>query len=394
MREISVASVDAYQLQDRLLGIRIPSGSPLAGQSLGDSRMGLTFGLVALAIQRSDDLLLLPSVETELQAGDRVIVQGNPNDLEVIRGLQEMNIDRQPDVNIANLTAGPMTLVEVALSPYAIEVDQSLRDMRFRERYGLNVLAIWHRGRAYFSNLGGWHLELGDAMLLYGPRINVERLRSDENFLVLEADGQTDPRRNKAPIAVILMVAVVLVAILGWLPLAIAAIIGATLMVLTGCLTMDDAYRYIEWKAVFLIAGMLPLGIALETTGAAAFLAQTMLDAIGGYGPVAVLAGLFILTALLAQFMPNPVVAVLIAPIALNAANAFGITPYAFVMAVALAASASFLTPIAHPANVLVMGPGGYRFADYIRAGLPVLLLLLVLSVILLPIFWPFTPVG
>ena len=173
-----------------------------------------------------------------------------------------------------------------------------------------------------------------------------------------------------------------------------AAIIGATSMVLTGCLTMDDAYHYIEWKAVFLIAGMLPLGIALETTGAAAFLAQTMLDAIGGYGPLAVLAGLFALTALLAQFMPNPVVAVLIAPIAFNAAAAFGITPYAFVMAVALAASASFLTPIAHPANILVMGPGGYRFIDYVKAGLPVLLLLWVAAVIILPIFWPFEPVG
>lgn len=394
VREIGSAASSAYLLQERLLGIHIPPGSPLAGQSLVESRLGLTFGLVVLAIERSGAMLMLPSIETELQTEDRVIVQGNPADLEVIRGMQEIVIERQPNIDIANLTAGDLTLVEVTLSPYATQADQSLRDLRFRDKYGMNVLAIWHRGHAHFSNLGDWRLELGDAMLLYGPRTNVERLRIDPNFLVLESDGEIGLNHRKAPIAAIIMVAVVLVVMLGWLPLAIAAIIGATLMVLTGCLTMDDAYVYIEWKAVFLIAGMLPLGIALETTGAAAFLAQTMLDAIGGYGPLAVLAGLFALTAVLAQFMPNPVIAVLIAPIALNAAGAYGITPYAFVMAVALAASASFLTPIAHPANILVMGPGGYRFSDYVKAGLPILLLLWIAAVVLIPIFWPFIPVG
>jgi len=394
VREVSATVVDDYYLQERLLEIRIPEGAPLAGLSLVESRLGLTFGLVALAIERSGESLLLPSVETELQVGDSVIVQGNPADLEVIRGLQKLEIERQPNIDIADLTVGPMTLVEVTLSPFAPQADRSLRDLRFREKYGLNVLAIWRKGQANFSNLGSWRLQLGDAMLLYGPRDNIKRLRSDPNFLVLEGDGEENVRRDKAPIAVILMVAVVLVTILGWLTLPIAAIIGATLMVLTGCLTMDEAYHYIEWKAVFLIAGMLPLGIALETTGAAAFLAQTMLDAIGGYGPTVVLAGLFALTALLAQFMPNPVIAVLIAPIALNAAAGFGITPYAFVMAVALAASASFLTPIAHPANILVMGPGGYRFSDYVKAGLPLLLLLMAITVVILPIIWPFTPIG
>jgi di/tricarboxylate transporter len=312
----------------------------------------------------------------------------------VIRGLQALSIEHQPDIDLADLTAGPMTLVEVTLSPYASEFNQSLSDLRFREKFGMNVLAIWHRGRAYFSDLGRWRLQLGDAMLLYGSQDSVRHLHSDPNILVLEEDSDEDVRRAKAPIAVILMIAVVMVTILGWLTLPIAAIIGATLMVLMGCLTMDEAYRYIEWKAVFLIAGMLPLGIALEETGAAAFLAETMLEAIGGYGPFVVLAGIFALTALLAQFMPNPVVAVLLGPIALNTAAGFGISPYAFVMAVALAASASFLTPIAHPANILVMGPGGYRFTDYIKAGLPMLFLLLITAVVVLPILWPFTPTG
>ena len=193
VREVDVTVVDDYHMHERLLEILIPEYSPLAGQSLTESRMGLTFGLMALAIERPNGTLLLPSVETELRAGDRVIVQGNPADLEVIRGLQELVIERQPDIDITNLTTGPLTLVEVTLSPYAIQADQSLRELRFRERYGMNVLAIWHRGRAYFSDLGDWRLALGDAMLLYGPRSNVDRLRSDPSFLVLESDGEVSP---------------------------------------------------------------------------------------------------------------------------------------------------------------------------------------------------------
>jgi di/tricarboxylate transporter len=161
-------------------------------------------------------------------------------------------------------------------------------------------------------------------------------------------------------------------------------------MVLTGCLTMGEAYRSIEWKAVFLIAGMLPLGIAMEQTGAASFLAERMVGLVGPLGPHAVLAGLFILAAVASQVMPNPAVAVLLAPIALNTANDLGISPYPLMMAVAVSASAAFLSPVGHSANVLVMGPGGYRFADYTKVGIPLTLVTLAVVLLVVPIFWPF----
>jgi di/tricarboxylate transporter len=161
-------------------------------------------------------------------------------------------------------------------------------------------------------------------------------------------------------------------------------------MVVTRCLDMEEAYRFIEWKAVFLIAGMLPLGIAMDATGTAAFLAEGMMSAIGGLGPYAVMAGLFTLSMLATLFMPNPVVAVLMAPIALNAAATLGVSPYPLMMGIAFGASASFLSPVGHPANVLVMGPGGYRFTDYIKVGLPLVLVLLVVVVTAVPLFWPF----
>ena len=178
--------------------------------------------------------------------------------------------------------------------------------------------------------------------------------------------------------------------LLGWLPIAIAAIIGGTLMVLSGCLTMEEAYRYIEWPAVFLIAAMLPLGIALQTSGAATFLTDSMIDLIGDAGPLAVLAGLFVLSVLASQVMPNAAVVVLMAPIAIASAADMNVSPYTFMMGIAISASASFMSPISHPANILVMGPGGYRFSDFIKIGLPLTVIVLVIVLILLPKVWPF----
>ena len=188
------------------------------------------------------------------------------------------------------------------------------------------------------------------------------------------------------------MASVVLLVILGWLPIYISAVAGATVMVLTGCLTMDEAYRSIEWRAVFLIAGMLPLGVAIQDSGTALFMAEAVLSPISGLGPLAVNAGLFVITALAAQVMPTPAVAVLMAPIAFNTAAGLGMSPQALLMTVAVSASASFMSPVAHPANMLVMGPGGYRFTDYIKVGLPLTLVVLVVVLLVLPIFWPLFP--
>jgi di/tricarboxylate transporter len=215
-------------------------------------------------------------------------------------------------------------------------------------------------------------------------------LGSEPDFLVLSEKAQVPPRRNKTLISVLIMAAVLLPVILGWLEIYIAAVAGVVLMILTGCLTIDEAHRSIQWKAIFLIAGMLPLGIALQKTGAASFLAQEMVNLVGAWGPLAVMAGLFILAALASQVMPNPAVAVLLAPIALNTASDLGISPFPLLMAVAVSASAAFLSPVGHSANIMVMGPGGYRFSDYIKVGFPLTLVVLVVVVIVMPIFWPF----
>jgi di/tricarboxylate transporter len=266
---------------------------------------------------------------------------------------------------------------------------KTLRAIDFRERYGLSVLAIWHGGRAYRYNLRDMPLRFGDALLIFGAREKLRLLAQDPEFLVLTEDVQPAPRLQKAPFAALLMLGVVVSVGIGVLPIAIAAVTGAALMVLSGCLTMNEAYRAIQWKAIFLIAGMLPLGVAMQTSGTAEFLAAGVQRLTEGYGVMVQLVGLFLLTGLAAQIVPNPVVVVLMAPIAISTAQSQGFSPYALMMVIAVAASSSFLSPVGHPANVLIMGPGGYRFKDYVKVGLPLLLLIMLVALLVLPVFWP-----
>lgn len=389
-REAESPDLWAYNLQSSLLSVRIPAGSLLTDRSLGESRMANTYGLSVLQIERAGETILLPGPETILAVDDELVVSGEPRDLEIVRGLQGLAIDPNPQIDLSILESESVSLTEVMLSPYTTLVDKTLRDLRFREKYGLSVLALWRSGRPYRTGLANMPIRQGDALLVYGPRDRLRQLGREPDFLVLKGEAQPEPRREKALPAGLIMLGVVLATIIGWLPIAVAAIIGATLMVVFGCLTMDEAYRYIEWKAVFLIAAMLPLGVAMEETGAAEYLAGGMMSLLGTAGPLVIMAGLFLLTLAATQFMPNPVVVVLLAPITLTAAETAGASPYPFMMALAFAASSSFISPVGHASNVLVMGPGGYRFGDYVRSGIPLALVLLVLTLLIVPLFWPF----
>lgn len=382
-------AADVIQLHERLLLVYIPPDSNLAGRTLTDSQLGADFGLTVVRIVRGEETLVLPGADEVVMAGDILLVQGAEEDLAALRGLEELEFD-EASTTMEELETDGVGLAEAVLSPHTTLVGKSLGDLRFRDRYDLNVLAIWRGGTAYRHDLRDMQLRFGDALLLYGSRDKFKLLGSDPDFVVLTTEAQVPPRTKKAPIAVAIMAAVLLTVLFGWLPIAIAAVIGGTLMVLSGSLTMDEAYRYIEWPAVFLIAAMLPLGIALQNSGAAQLLANGMVSIVGDMGPLVVLAGLFLLSVLASQVMPNPAVVVLMAPIAIVTANDLDVSPRAFMMGIAIAASASFLSPVSHPANVLVMGPGGYRFADYIKVGLPLTLLVFAVVLLLLPLVWPF----
>jgi di/tricarboxylate transporter len=386
----SLEATDRYHLEERLVAMRVPKNSILVEKSLVESRLGDAFGLGVMGIVRDGTTLLMPGAEERLAAGDLLLIKTRPEDIQTLAGLQNLEIDRQAPPDLTELESEHVGLGEIVLSPRTTLAGKTLRQTHFRDKYGLSVLAIWREGRAYRSDLRDMALRFGDALLVYGPHERLRMLGQEPDFLVLTEAAQEAPRLNKAPFALLIMVAVLTPVILDWLPIAIAAVAGVVLMILTRCLTMEEAYQAIEWKAVFLIAGMLPLGIAMEQTGAARFLAEGVVGLVGELGPTAVMAGLFILAALASQIMPNPAVAVLLAPIALNTASDLGVSPYPLVMAVAVSASAAFLSPVGHSANILVMGPGGYRFADYTKVGIPLTLVVLAVVLLVLPIFWPF----
>lgn len=381
-----------YRLNERLLEMRVPGGSGLVGKTLEESRLGDALGMRVLSIHRKGGTLLLPEPGETLLGEDLLIVQGRLEDLSVLKGLEELEIEQKTLPDMKELESETVGILEAVLSPHTTLAGKTLRELHFREKYGLSVLAIWREGRAYRSDLRDMVLRFGDALLLFGLRGKLQLLGREPDFIVLTEAAQEIPHMEKAKISMLIMACVLLPVMLGWVPIYIAAVVGAAFTVLTRCLTMEEAYRAIEWKAIFLIAGMLPLGTALDHTGAARFLSEGVVTAFGPLGPLAVMIALVVLTFLATCIIPTAALVVLMAPIVLKASAGMGISSYPFMMAMAMAASSSFMTPVSHPANVLVMGPGGYRFADYLKVGGPLTLLILIVIVIVVPGFWPFFP--
>ena len=222
-----------------------------------------------------------------------------------------------------------------------------------------------------------------------GPKEKISLLKEDPDFILLTQTEAKSYKTSRSLLATGIMLGVLVPVFFGWFPIAITAIAGAALMVLAGCLKMDEAYRAIEWKSVFLIAGMLPMGVAIEKTGTAELLANGIMSVTSGYGPWIVIGSLYIITAIATTIIPTSALVVLMAPIVLKSCSDLGISPQTGMMAVALAASASFTSPISHPANTLVMGPGSYRFVDYLKVGIPLSIVVFIVAMITLPIFWP-----
>lgn len=378
-----------YRLEEALALIKITPGSQLINRTIMESHLGDAYRMGVFGILRDGNVILMPVANETILSGDQLLVKIRPESIATLESLHELEIDTESRPSYTDMESDTVGLLEVVISPQSSLPGKTLREVNFREKYGLSVLAIWRSGTTKRSGLRDLPLRFGDALLVFGPREKLQLLSTEIDFIPLTEEAQQPPRLEKAPISALLMLAVVISVGVGLLPIAVAAVIGGALMVLSGSLSMPEAYRSIRWNAVFLIAGMLPLGIAMQTSGTAQFLATEMVSRLLPFGTQALIAGLFLLTLLASQVMPNPVVTVLMAPIALSTAKDLGFSPQAFVMVVAISASAAFLSPVGHPANILIMGPGGYKFSDYIKVGLPLVLITLLLAIFVLPVFWP-----
>ncbi|MDE2877302.1 SLC13 family permease [Candidatus Palauibacter soopunensis] len=384
------SATEEYELYRWLMRLHIPDGSWLDGQTLEASRLRRAFDLTVLEIEREDGDIALPDASERMRAGDRLIVEGPPACFAVLEALQELvQVDERPSVD--ELESEDVGFAEVTLAPSSDLVGKTLREVLFRESYGLNLISIFRGGRAFHSNIriSRTALAFGDALLVYGNRKKIALLARDPRFLVLHGQLHEVFRVHKAWIASAVMVGFILAASLNLLPVYIAALLGALLMVFTGCVKGNEVYTFVEWRVVMLLGGMLALGLAMEDSGTAELIAREVVGRAAEMGPRILIASIFLICALAAQFVPTSAVAVLVAPIALSAASELDLSARALLMVVAVGSSCAFLSPFGHPVNLLVMGVGGYKVVDYTKVGAPLFLLLLLMVVFFLPLVWP-----
>jgi di/tricarboxylate transporter len=318
------------------------------------------------------------------------VVEGSAQNLLAARDTLKVNLQGDLDFDLTHLDTDQSYIFEATLSPRSTIIGRTLNEVKFRDRFGFSALAIWRQGGIITDNLRDLRLSFGDALLLVGAPSRVRALQDGNEFLVLEPVEVQRKQTKKAPIAAGIMLLVISLAIFSNIGIATAIVIGSVMMVLTGCLSMDEAYQSIDWRTVFLVGGMLSLGFAMENTGTAQYLANLLLGALGDFGPLGLLAGIYLLSALITQPMSNAAAIVLMVPIAIDTALGLNVNYLTFTMAVVIGAATSFLSPVGHKANVLVYGPGGYRFFDYPRVGILLTVALFIVSMIFLPIIWPF----
>lgn len=382
--------ISDYKLPEVLFIMEVKSEAELFERAVSESQIGSAFGLTVLA-KLDENLEPEPLVPgSGISNNDQLLVKGNIDDLPLMQGLKELKLLDEAAPAVKELESDEVQIAEVVLAPRSLLASKTLREINFRKKYGLTVLAIWREGYAHRTNIHNIPLRFGDSLLLYGKRERLQLISTESDFIMLTEMISQPQHTGKALTATLIMLGVLLPVVLGLLPLAIAAIAGIALMVLTGCLRMEEAYRAIDWRAVFLIAGMLPLGIAMQQTGAASILAEGVLKTFGLFGIWGIISGLYLLTAILTIAIQPAAMVVIMSPIALEAAASFNISPHTVMMAVAIPAAAVLISPVSHAVHLLVMGPGGYRFADYVKVGLPLTLIIMAVSLLLLPLVWPF----
>lgn len=387
--EVSKMGLSAVkQLHEHAFLIRVPDTSPLVGTTVGEGRIGELVGLTVGGIIREGETRLAVSGDEVIRAGDRFLVAGEADRIVNLLELGEVLVDT--DAPEPAIESDKIGVVEAAIAPRSSLQERSLGEIAFRERYGLQVLAIWREGRPIRTGLARIPLRFGDALLLQGAWERIRRLAADADFVVLSRTAAAPKRTRKAPVALGGLLLMIGMVVTGFQPIHVAAFTAAALVVLFGALSMQEAYRAIEWRAIFLIAAILPIGIAMERTGAAVLLAGGVTSLAGPFGAFMALGALVVLSSLLSQGLDGAPAVVLLAPVAMGAASRLGMSPHTVMMGIALAASIGFMTPFSQKTNLLVMGAGGYRASDYLRVGTPLTVVLLAVLALLVPMFFPF----
>ena len=374
----------AYQLAERLWRVQVLPDSRLVNTPLADSQIGSALGLTVVALVHGRHTLLSPLADTLLQANDSLLVVGRRERVDCLLEWGTRLIE-----DAIHLPAYELDFIETIIPPRSNAIGQTLTQLRQRTTSGLSAVALWREGRSYRTDVGKMPLQVGDALLLMGSAEHARKFAQDHNFLV-PANGYTQrpSRPHKARSALLITLVTLLVAILDWFPLPYVMLTGAMALVLSDCIRMEEAYQAIEWRVIFLVAGMLPLSIAMTESGLASDMGLWLVNVLSGQNSLIFVGGMFLFSMFVTQIIGGQVAGLIVGPIAIQTALTLNINSQAMAVAVAIGCSTAFLTPIAHPVNILMMGPGGYQFADFFKVGVGMTIVTLLTLLAGMAIFW------
>jgi di/tricarboxylate transporter len=383
--------VDLFGLKPYLSEVMIVPGSPLIGKTLGESGVGSDLDLTVQRIVRQKHISLPPLPNTALEEGDVLTVQGHTE--EILKVKDEAGIDIKADakLSVPTLEGDAVSLVEAILLSRSRLIGRTLKNFRFRERFGVQVLAIQRVGGASHAKISQTRLRLGDVLLLQGTPERIRAMEESDDVRLLRQVDNPRPNYKQARVAAGIFVLVLAAATVKLVALPVAAVLGAVLVFICRAISPEEAYRQVEWKTLIVIGSMLSLGVAMEHSGTDRYIANGIVQLLKDAGPIWVLSGFFVLTVILTQPMSNQAAAVVVLPVALETAIRLDLNPRTFAMVIALAASCSYMTPL-EPSCLLVYGPGRYRFRDFFIVGAPLTLLIYFLTVLLAPLVWPLRP--
>ena len=376
-----------YELGKYITELRITPESPLVGKSVAEAKLGEKHGVYVLELMRGEEKVWSPRAQ-KLAAEDVLLVRGDWSKLSALKDSAKLELEPEFKLRDEQFAGEEQVLTEVMVAPGSRFIGHTLAELDFQWHYNATVLAIHRRGQVLREKLKDVRMNIGDILLMLAPQDEMRGLRANTNLVVLSEKEDDSVSRHKAWIAIGIMVSVVGVAFLEWLPIVASAILGCIALVLFKCLEPDEVYEAVDWRVIILLAGVLPLGIALRNTGAAGFIAENAMGLVGGWGPIAALATIYLLTAILTEAMSNNASAVLLTPIAYASAVALDANPVPFLVAVAFAASTSFATPVGYQTNTMVYNAGGYRFMDFVRIGVPLNILFWIIAVVCIPLIW------
>jgi di/tricarboxylate transporter len=376
-----------FGIGEYLIELVLMSDAKSVGTILSKSPLLQDVRIRKAEVYRDGKLVDEPADQLVLQAGDHLKVRCS---LDSLRKLHERQGLELRHGGIHDEITEESAFVEAVIAPNSTLDGRSLKQARFRSRYGLTALAIKHRGLSMRQNLEEMTLHAGDVLLFKVARHHLEQLEEDNTFVLISEVEYPTFRRRKMLMAGSIITLVVASAAFNWLPIMVSALLGSILMVVTRCLTLEEAYVSIKWNIVLLLGGVLALGKAMEKSGAAYFIADFIVETVGTLGPHALLSAFYLLTSVLTELMSNNATAALMVPIVISTAESLGVDPRPFLMAVTFAASAAFMTPVGYQTNAMVYSLGQYKYADFLRVGTPLNLMFWVLATIFIPKFWPF----